>query len=245
MRDSTVGDCASDSRETAFFPDVKLPFLTFFSVFHEKENEDEHPINPRNKNATAIVNDAKIFFSCTLSPSRARHGRACLTRHVTILNVPKSVNCIIRERYTLLRERKKAVKIRNFAVKKSNNLYVQSLKYAIAGGVAFLVDFSALYSLTTYLHLHYLTSAAISYMLGSAVHYVLSILFIFDSRCLENQTLEFTIFALIGLVGLGMNEGVLWFFTEKVGLYYLYSKFIATFFIFFWNFSTRKFILFR
>ena len=135
--------------------------------------------------------------------------------------------------------------LREFALKKSDNLFVQSFKYAVAGGVAFFVDFLALYLLTNYLHLHYLTSAAISYMLGSAVHYILSIFFIFGSRSLENQTLEFTIFALIGLIGLGMNEGVMWFFTEKVGLYYLYSKLIATFFIFFWNFSTRKFILFR
>ncbi len=135
--------------------------------------------------------------------------------------------------------------LKELRLKKSNNLFVQSFKYALAGGVAFIVDFCALYLLTNYLHIHYLTSAAISYMLGSAAHYALSILFVFGSRSLENQTLEFTIFALIGLVGLGLNEGVMWFFTEKMGVYYLYSKLIATFCIFFWNFSTRKFILFR
>jgi len=135
--------------------------------------------------------------------------------------------------------------LREFASKKSNNLFVQSFKYAVAGGVAFVFDFFSLYLLTNFLHIHYLTSAAISYMLGSAVHYVLSILFIFGSRSFENRTLEFTIFALIGLVGLGLNEGIMWVFTGKLGFYYLYSKLIATFVIFFWNFSTRKLILFR
>ncbi len=135
--------------------------------------------------------------------------------------------------------------LRKFVFGKSDNLFVQSFKYALAGGVAFIVDFLALYLLTSLLHLHYLTSAAIAYMLGSAVHYILSIFFIFGSRSFENRTLEFTIFALIGVFGLGVNEGIMWFFTGRLGVYYLYSKLIATFVIFFWNFSTRKYVLFR
>ena len=139
----------------------------------------------------------------------------------------------------------KILLLRNLSYKKSDNLFLQSFRYAIGGGIAFVVDFSFLYILTNYGHLYYLLSAALAYMIGSCVHYIFSVLAVFPSRSYENRTAEFTIFALIGLIGLGMNEMFMWFFTGRMGLHYLYSKLIATAFIFFWNFSTRKFVLFR
>jgi len=135
--------------------------------------------------------------------------------------------------------------IKRFLLDKPENLFAQSFKYALGGGVSFVADFFILFLLTSFFHIHYLASAAIAYVLGSAVHYVLSVLFVFSSRRLENRSIEFILFALIGVIGLGMNEGIMWFFTEKIGFYYLYSKLIATFFVFFWNFSSRKYILFR
>ncbi|MFQ6003571.1 MAG: GtrA family protein, partial [Candidatus Zixiibacteriota bacterium] len=56
---------------------------------------------------------------------------------------------------------------------------------------------------------------------------------------------ELFIFSLIGIVGLGFNELFIWFFTEKVHLYYLLSKIVSTFFVYLWNFFARKYILFR
>jgi len=139
----------------------------------------------------------------------------------------------------------KILLLKNLSYKKSDNLFQQSFRYAIGGGLAFIVDFSLLYLLTRYGHVYYLFSAAFAYMLGSCVHYIFSILAVFPSRSYESRTVEFTIFALIGLIGLGINEMFMWFFTGRMGLHYLYSKLIATGFIFFWNFSTRKFLLFR
>jgi len=135
--------------------------------------------------------------------------------------------------------------LKDLAFKKTNNLFLQSFKYAIGGGVAFVFDFFFLYLFTSFFHVHYLTSAAVSYLIGSVVHYGWSILFVFSSRSVEKRSVEFMIFSLVGVVGLGLNEGVMWVFTEKIGLYYLYSKLVATFFVFFWNFSTRRYILFR
>ncbi len=139
----------------------------------------------------------------------------------------------------------KILLLKKLSYKKSDNLFLQSFRYAVGGGIAFVVDFSFLFFLTTYGHVYYLLSAAFGYMLGSTVHYIFSILAVFPKRSYENRTAEFMIFALIGLIGLGLNEAFMWFFTSRVGLHYLYSKLIATGVIFFWNFSTRKFMLFR
>ena len=129
--------------------------------------------------------------------------------------------------------------------RKNSNVLIQFLRYAVVGGIAFLIDFSLLYVLTIFAHIHYLISAAISFLIGLVVNYLLSIYWVFDKRTLENRMAEFFIFTLIGLVGLGLNEGFMWFFTGFVGLYFMYSKLISTFFVLLWNFAARKVILFR
>jgi len=57
--------------------------------------------------------------------------------------------------------------------------------------------------------------------------------------------MEFVIFVLIGIVGLFLNEFVIWIFTEVIFMiHYLYSKVISAFLIFLFNFYLRKKILF-
>lgn len=128
---------------------------------------------------------------------------------------------------------------------KTSNVFVQLFRYFFVGGVAFVADFGMLYVLTEYAGWHYLLSAAISFTVGLAVNYGLSIVWVFDSNVVKNRYLEFVFFALIGCVGLLLNAFFLYFFTEVCGFYYLYSKLVATVLVFFWNFGARRFILFR
>ena len=111
--------------------------------------------------------------------------------------------------------------------------------------VAFAVDFAVLALLTEVARLHYLLSAGISFLLGTSVGYFLSSLWVFPVRRYSSRVVEYALFIFVGLVGLGLNEVLLWALTEKVGIYYLASKAIAASVIFFWNFSARKFLLFR
>lgn len=128
---------------------------------------------------------------------------------------------------------------------KSNNIFVQLFRYLFVGGFAFVFDFGILYILTEYFQVYYLFSAAISFIIGLSINYVLSILWVFEKRTIKNYYLELFIFSFIGVVGLFLNEVILWFFTEKVGAYYLISKILATIIVLLWNFLVRKFVLFR
>ncbi len=127
----------------------------------------------------------------------------------------------------------------------SQNVMVQLFRYTFVGGTAFLLDFSALFLLTRYLGVHYLISAGLAFTLGLATNYVLSITWVFSVHRLANRAVEFGIFALIGVVGLALNEIFMWFFTEKVELHYLVSKIASTFFVYLWNFFARRFLLFQ
>jgi len=120
----------------------------------------------------------------------------------------------------------------------------QFLKYAVVGAVAFFFDFGILFTLTHFFDVPYLISATFSFIVGLAVNYILSLKYVFKERTYSNKVFEFTVFAVIGVVGLGLNDLFLWLITEKFGVYYLLSKIITTAIVFFWNFSARKFILF-
>jgi putative flippase GtrA len=128
---------------------------------------------------------------------------------------------------------------------KTNNTWIQLFRYTFVGGFAFVFDFSLLYLLTEYFNIYYLVSAAAAFLLGLAINYLLSVIWIFEKRTIKSKYVEFIIFTLIGIVGLALNEFIIWFFTETVHTHYLYSKLISTVFVYLWNFFIRKFTLFR
>jgi putative flippase GtrA len=135
--------------------------------------------------------------------------------------------------------------IRALFLNRTDTSSIQFFRYTFVGGAAFIVDFGSLFVLTEFFNIHYLISAAIAFLLGLIINYALSVVWVFSKRILRNKSLEFGIFAFIGIMGLGLNELFIWFFTEYVHFHYLVSKIISTAFVFLWNFGARKFILFR
>lgn len=127
---------------------------------------------------------------------------------------------------------------------KTNNLFVQLFRYTFVGGIAFVVDFGLLFLLTAYAGLHYQWSAAISFIAGLAVNYMISITWVFNAdEGSRNRLYEFLMFAVVGVIGLGLNALIIYVFTELVGVYYLISKIISTIIVFLWNFLGRRYLL--
>lgn len=129
--------------------------------------------------------------------------------------------------------------------RKHDALAKQFFKYLIVGGTAFVFDFTALFLLTEYAHLPYLTSAAIAFIVGLNVNYVLAKYFVFTGSKITNLKAEYTLVVFVSLTGLALNQGLIWFFTEKVGVFYLYSKMISTCIILVYNFWIRKKFIFH
>ncbi|MBI5457530.1 GtrA family protein [Candidatus Kaiserbacteria bacterium] len=119
------------------------------------------------------------------------------------------------------------------------------IRYFAASCVALAVDFSALAYLTSVVRIEYLVSAAIAFLLGLASIYILSVLWVFERRNAREPLVEFFVFAAIGVVGLFLNEAVLWLFTGVFGIFYLVSKCLSVVLVFMWNYIARKFLLFR
>ncbi len=127
----------------------------------------------------------------------------------------------------------------------TGSLLQQFSRYLVVGGLAFVVDFGSLYLLTEFAGLHYLISAAIAFLFGLLTNYWLSRLWVFDRRTMENVAMEFVVFTVIGIVGLGLNEAIIWFVREKLHFHYMIAKAISSGIVLIWNFGARKSVLFR
>jgi len=125
------------------------------------------------------------------------------------------------------------------------NTFIEFFRYFWVGGLAFIVDFGSLYIFTEFFRIYYITSATLSFVLGIMVNYFLSIRWVFQKRSVTNKRSEFSIFAIIGVVGLVLSNFLIWFFTEQAHFYYLISKIVAVVFVYLWNYFARKYTLFR
>jgi putative flippase GtrA len=134
--------------------------------------------------------------------------------------------------------------IRRVLVGKTSNYYIQFLRYGLISVVALAVDFGGLVILKQYGHINYLIAATISFIGGLLVNYYLSLLWVFHKSKFNKRATEFALFALIGVVGLILNDSILWILTSGFGIFYVFSKVAATVIVYFWNFGIRKKYLF-
>ena len=128
---------------------------------------------------------------------------------------------------------------------KPRNMVIQMMRYSISGAIAFSIDIALLFIMTEYAGINYLIAAIIAFTLGMIIVYLLSISWVFPNRSFKNRHKEIWIFLIIGFIGLGLNEVIIWSFTEFVNFHYMISKMISTVIVYFWNFFNRKYILFN
>ena len=123
--------------------------------------------------------------------------------------------------------------------------FIQFYRYVFVGGCSFLVDAGVLW-LCVHAGLHYLVGACFGFVAGLVCNFLLSRALVFRAQAARvGRLLEFAGYALIGLVGIGLTEALLYFFTEIVLLHYMLSKVIASAIVLFWNFFARKVLLYR
>lgn len=123
--------------------------------------------------------------------------------------------------------------------------FIQMVKYGFVRGDAFVVDYGVLIFLTEVVGCHYLVSSSLAFCISILVSYFGSIGWVFNNPDTGSRTRDIAAFFLIGLVGLGLTDLILWILTDIVKLHYLISKIIATVVVFFWNFFARKIFIDR
>ena len=123
------------------------------------------------------------------------------------------------------------------------HLISQFLKFGIVGIIAFVIDYGLMVLLTEAFSVNYLLSATVSFAVSVVFNYVASMRFVFMHKEDLSRTREFVFFVVLSVIGLGINDLLMWLCTDYVGISYLISKLIATAVVSMWNFATRKVFL--
>ena len=128
------------------------------------------------------------------------------------------------------------------------SLMGQFLRYLVTGGFAFVADFG-LFALCLYgFGWHYLLANLVGLVAGLVLNYLMSILWVFTAckRILKTQKgIEFVLFALVGIAGVGINQVLMYLMVDGLGLNEMLSKMVAAVLVLMWNFGARKLILFK
>lgn len=119
-------------------------------------------------------------------------------------------------------------------------LIKQFVKYFGAALVGYVFDFGILILLREIFDVHYLIAATAGFTVGLVVVYIISNRYVFGESKLASRKAEFALFALIGIVGLGILNGMMFVMTGVFGIAYILSKIIATVVVYAWNFFARR-----
>lgn len=133
--------------------------------------------------------------------------------------------------------------IRILFVDKTKRGRIQLFRYLFVGGVSVIADAGSLYVLTAFFDVHYLVSAIIGFILGTIVNYTLSVRWIFEST--KKFKSEVTLFTLIGVGGLGINELILWMLVSGLGFHFMVAKAFSVSVVLIWSFSLRRLLFMK
>ena len=120
---------------------------------------------------------------------------------------------------------------------------MQIIKFGMVGGLCFLIDYGVMIFLTEIFNINYLISSGISFTVSVIVNYILSMQFVFETEKDDSAMKKFIIFVVLSVIGLIINQILMWILVDKIGIFYMISKIGATVIVMVYNFITRKLIL--
>lgn len=126
---------------------------------------------------------------------------------------------------------------------KMQNLFVQIFKFGIVGVIATIIDFVFLYIFKEFCEFPVIISNTLSFCISVIYNYWASIKWVFNVNEEKNSKKNFIIFILFSVIGLLLNDFIMYITTNKMNIYYLLAKVIATAIVMIFNFVTRKMFL--
>lgn len=123
------------------------------------------------------------------------------------------------------------------------SLLQQVVRFGFVGGTAFLIDYGIMILLTEVFGINYLVSSGISFSISVIYNYIMSIRWVFHVDKEKSGTANFMIFLILSIIGLGLNQLIMWLMVDKAAVFYMISKIVATAVVMIYNFITRKIFL--
>ena len=122
-------------------------------------------------------------------------------------------------------------------------LTVQFAKFGIVGVIAFCIDYGLFLLMTYVFGINYLIASAISFVISTIFNFAASMWYVFAGKRGQTRSQQFVIFFVLSVVGLGVNQLVLWMCVDLLAWLAWVGKLAATFIVMIFNFVTRKVFL--
>lgn len=119
---------------------------------------------------------------------------------------------------------------------------IQLIRYGLVVAIAAPIDLGGYIVLKSMFHVYYVLAATISFTVSLIVNYLLSVAWVFTAKTGRQRHTDAAIFAIIGVVGLGLTDLIVWGLTDYAKLNYIVSKLIAFLLVFFWSFGARRWL---
>ena len=137
----------------------------------------------------------------------------------------------------------KYIKKEDLKNKKMSKLIKQIMKFGVVGASAFVIDYGIMVFLTEIFQMNYLFSSGISFSVSVIFNYIMSVRWVFYVDTDKDKRQEFILFVVLSIIGLGINQIMMWLAVAKFEVFYMWSKIGATIVVMIYNFVTRKLFL--
>ena len=125
-----------------------------------------------------------------------------------------------------------------------NLMLSQFIKFCVVGASGTIIDFSLTYIFKERVHVNKYISNSIGFISAATSNYVLNRIWSFENH---NPAIgeQYTLFMGIALLGLGINNGIIFLLTKKFHFNFYLSKVVATGVVTLWNFAMNYLFTFR
>ena len=141
--------------------------------------------------------------------------------------------------------------------KKDQSRLGEAVRFAVTGGICFLIEFAALVLLRDKAGLDTLISVPAAFLISVTVNYLMCVKWVFPAAGEQRNAARMG-FLITSLMGLLLNEGLMLLFRTLFGedaalltiggftlAQYMVNKGMATLIVMIWNYFTKRWILYR
>ncbi len=102
----------------------------------------------------------------------------------------------------------------------------QVLRFLITGGIAFSVNITVLYCLTSILGVYYLISTVIAFLASFSVSFLFQKFWTFQDASKDNLHVQLSLYLTLQVMNLALNTGLMYAFVEYLHIWYIFSQVI-------------------
>lgn len=124
-------------------------------------------------------------------------------------------------------------------------------RFLIVGVVSFIIDLGLLVVFQEFVFKAVkngvLFSTALSFSISLIVHYFLAVFWVFRNHKVVSSVehaVASSLFIATNVVGLGINELVMWVGVSILSYHYIFIKLVSTAVVMFWNYACQKLVIF-